>query len=86
MNASNIEKDWAWILDHADSSVGVRDTSDETGLLALQGPASAAILAGVNSPNAGALRLYHAHEFRLLGRRSGYYSDGEDALVLGRQL
>ena len=40
----------------------------------------------VRPSNAAARRLYHAHEFRLLGRRKDYYSDGEDALVLGRRL
>jgi ribosomal-protein-alanine N-acetyltransferase len=49
------------------------------------GGCSSAVLE-VRPSNAAALRLYHAHEFRLLGRRSAYYSDGEDALVLGRKL
>ena len=77
VNASNIEKDWRWILDHAESSVGVRNTSDETGLLALQGPASAAILAGVNSPSAGALRRFRFERMEVAGcpalvSRTGY--------------
>ena len=28
VNASNIAKDWGWILDHVESSIGVRDASD----------------------------------------------------------
>ncbi len=49
------------------------------------GGCSSAVLE-VRPSNTAALRLYHVHEFRMLGRRSGYYSDGEDALVLGRKL
>ncbi len=77
VNASNIKKDWRWILDHAESSVGVRNTSDEAGLLALQGPASAAILAEVNSPSAGALRRFRFEQMEVAGcpalvSRTGY--------------
>ncbi|MBW2493560.1 MAG: glycine cleavage system aminomethyltransferase GcvT [Deltaproteobacteria bacterium] len=58
VNAANIEKDHRWILDHAASAEGVRDASAETGLLALQGPASAAILARVGAADAAALRHF----------------------------
>ena len=40
VNASNIEKDYRWIVRHSPDDAGVRNASDETGLLALQGPAS----------------------------------------------
>jgi ribosomal-protein-alanine N-acetyltransferase len=49
------------------------------------GGCSSAVLE-VRPSNTAALRLYRAHEFRAVGRRPGYYSDGEDALVLGRKL
>ncbi len=58
VNASNIEKDHRWILDHVASATGVHNASDETGLLALQGPASAAILSRVGAPDAAALRRF----------------------------
>jgi aminomethyltransferase len=58
VNASNIEKDHRWILDHVASAAGVHNASDETGLLALQGPASEAILSGVGTPDAAALRRF----------------------------
>jgi len=45
VNASNIEKDYRWIVRHAGADAKVEDRSDRFGLLALQGPASAAILA-----------------------------------------
>ena len=44
VNASNIEKDYRWIVRHAGAGTKVEDRSERYGLLALQGPASAAIL------------------------------------------
>lgn len=46
VNASNIDKDWAWVESHmAGFDVTVADESDETALVAIQGP-KAQILAG----------------------------------------
>src|SRR5262249_44831135 len=36
VNASNIEKDWSWVTEHAAS--GWRNVSEDTALLAVQGP------------------------------------------------
>jgi aminomethyltransferase len=44
VNAANTDKDWEWLTRHAEGNVTLRNISDETALLALQGPASAAIL------------------------------------------
>lgn len=44
LNAANREKDVAWIKSHLSGDVALTDTSDETGQIALQGPASARIL------------------------------------------
>lgn len=38
VNASNIEKDWAWIQQHNTKDVEMHNISDKTGLLAVQGP------------------------------------------------
>jgi [ribosomal protein S18]-alanine N-acetyltransferase len=40
----------------------------------------------VRPDNAGALAVYRALGFNLLGRRRAYYRDGSDALVLRRDL
>src|SRR6266536_2841809 len=37
VNASNIDKDWAWVTGHG-KSADWKNVSDETGLLAVQGP------------------------------------------------
>lgn len=38
VNASNIDKDWAWISSHNTKNVEMHNISDRTGLLAVQGP------------------------------------------------
>ena len=38
VNASNIEKDWNWIVAHNTNNVEMHNISDKTCLLAIQGP------------------------------------------------
>ncbi len=60
VNASNIEKDVAWITRHAAGfDCTVRDRSDDFALLAIQGPASGAILQPLTNADLGALKYYH---------------------------
>ena len=40
VNASNLEKDFNWLRDHLEGDVQLIDKSDETALLAVQGPKS----------------------------------------------
>ena len=44
VNASNIEKDWAWIQRHNTKNVEMHNISDDTCLLAVQGPNATKIL------------------------------------------
>lgn len=44
VNAANIEKDLAWVQTHNDTGVEVKDMSDDTALIAVQGPKSIDIL------------------------------------------
>ena len=44
VNASNIEKDWNWIVKHNDKEVEMHNISDKTCLLAIQGPNATRIL------------------------------------------
>ena len=44
VNASNIEKDWEWIVKHNTNAVEMHNISDKTCLLAIQGPDATKIL------------------------------------------
>lgn len=44
VNASNIEKDWSWVMEHNTKNVELHNISDQTCLLAIQGPNAAKIL------------------------------------------
>ena len=44
VNAANIEKDRTWVESHNDTGVEIRDVSENTALIALQGPQSIDIL------------------------------------------
>lgn len=86
VNASNVDKDRDWIAAHADRfGTTVRDRSDETGLIALQGPESQAILARLTAADLDAIRYYHFAEGTVAGvscviSRTGY--TGEDGFEL----
>src|SRR5512132_2247182 len=38
VNAGNTDKDWAWVTEHGRGAAALRNVSEETGLLAVQGP------------------------------------------------
>jgi len=82
VNAANIEKDYRWVVRHTGQDVEVRNRSAETGLLALQGPASAAVLAAVVEAPLPALPRFAFAPAKLAGvetlvSRTGYTgSDG----------
>jgi aminomethyltransferase len=82
VNAANIEKDWRWIAGHAPPEAGARNRSDETGLLALQGPRAAQVLARVAPARTAALARWAFERSEVAGRpalvsRTGYTgSDG----------
>ncbi len=85
VNASNIEKDFAWIREHVVTDVQMRNASDEIALLALQGPRAHEILQKLTSVELGKIRYYHFAEGKVLGiecclSRTGY--TGEDGFEL----
>jgi aminomethyltransferase len=47
VNAANIEKDHRWVLQNAGEAAQIHNRSDETALLALQGPSAAPLLASL---------------------------------------
>lgn len=58
VNAANKEKDLEWIRSNLEGDATVDDVSDETALIALQGPESHGILSGLTEADIASLRYY----------------------------
>lgn len=58
VNASNIEKDWNWISKHNKYGVEMTNQSDNTSLLAVQGPKAAAALQSLTDVNLAEMKYY----------------------------
>jgi aminomethyltransferase len=58
VNASNIEKDWNWISQHNTMGVDMKDISDRTSLLAVQGPKAAEALQSLTDTDLGSMEYY----------------------------
>jgi len=58
VNASNIEKDWNWISKYNDLGVDMKDISDRTTLLAIQGPRAAETLQKLTEVDLGSMEYY----------------------------
>jgi aminomethyltransferase len=86
VNASNVDKDRDWISAYADRfDTEVIDYSDDTGLIALQGPRSQAVLSRLTSAPLDDIRYYHFAEGNVADvpaviSRTGY--TGEDGFEL----
>ncbi len=86
VNASNKEKDLAWVEGHAAAfDVDLVDASDETALLALQGPRAAEILQPLTGTDLGGIGYYRFAAGEVAGvegmiSRTGY--TGEDGFEL----
>jgi aminomethyltransferase len=86
VNASNIDRDRDWISQYADRfGTTVTDRSDETGLIALQGPLAQQILDRVTDTDLDDINYYHFAEGAVAGvdaiiSRTGY--TGEDGFEL----
>ena len=86
VNASNCDKDYAWLLEHAkEYKVKVTNKSDEIGQLALQGPRAKEILQKYTKYNLDNLKLFEFDIFDVDGSemtvsRSGY--TGEDGFEI----
>ncbi len=85
MNASNAEKDLAWLRDHRAPGVEMEDISPATGLLAVQGPGAQELLARLTDIDLAALRRFGCALGTVAGitsliARTGY--TGEDGFEL----
>jgi aminomethyltransferase len=58
VNASNIEKDWNWISQFNTEGVSMKDISDRTSLLAVQGPKAAEALQSLTDIDLGSMEYY----------------------------
>src|SRR5512139_592580 len=84
LNASNIEKDVRWMREHS-SGVEIADLSEETGLVAIQGPRALEILQTLTPVNLAAIRYYWCAQGTVAGEeallsRTGY--TGEDGFEI----
>jgi len=85
VNASNIDKDFAWMRDRTKGNVQVRNLSDETALIAIQGPRAVEILQKLTPLNLPAIKYYWFAQGKVLGQdavvsRTGY--TGEDGFEI----
>lgn len=86
VNASNIDKDWEWLTDHLIGDVVMDNQSEQTALLALQGPLAAAILSRVTDAKVDSLTPFRfIDKAEVCGRtvllsRTGY--TGEDGFEI----
>jgi aminomethyltransferase len=58
VNASNIEKDWNWISQFNTEGVSMKDISDRTSLLAVQGPKAAEALQSLTDIDLASMEYY----------------------------
>ncbi len=59
VNAGNINKDWNWIIENKSYDSVTRNIASDTGLIALQGPASIEILQSLTSEDLSKISFYH---------------------------
>ena len=77
VNASNTKKDFEWLKSHLKGEVDLRDISDATSLLAVQGPQSLAVLQKLVDVSLSDIEYYHFTRGKIVGvpmliSRTGY--------------
>ncbi|MDH3205326.1 MAG: glycine cleavage system aminomethyltransferase GcvT [Gemmatimonadota bacterium] len=86
VNASNLDKDWAWVQEHGETfDVDLQNVSDQTGLLAVQGPRARDTLRPLASIDLDSVRYYRFAEGEVAGVPaviSGTGYTGEDGFEL----
>lgn len=85
VNAANREKDLAWVRDHARGDTQVQDVTEETALVAVQGPVAESVMGAIVDAGVATLPYYHSAEMKTAGRealvsRTGY--TGEDGFEI----
>lgn len=59
VNASNIDKDWAWISSHNTMGATLTNASDQYCLFAVQGPKAATAMQSITPVDLAAVKFYH---------------------------
>ncbi|NGX84060.1 glycine cleavage system aminomethyltransferase GcvT [Aequorivita sp. KMM 9714] len=59
VNASNIDKDWAWIEKHNTMGAEMKNISDDYSLLAIQGPKAIEAMQSLTSEDLSAIKFYN---------------------------
>ncbi len=59
VNASNIDKDWAWIEKHNSMGATMRNISEDYSLLAIQGPKALEAMQSLTSEDLSAIKFYN---------------------------
>ncbi|MBE8721420.1 glycine cleavage system aminomethyltransferase GcvT [Sphingobacterium pedocola] len=67
VNASNIEKDWNWISKYNTEGVDMKDISDKTSLLAIQGPKAADALQSLTDIDLAPMEYYSFQKGKFAG-------------------
>ncbi len=67
VNASNIEKDWNWIQKFNDKGVEMHNISDQTSLLAVQGPKAADALQSLTDIDLASMEYYSFQKGKFAG-------------------
>jgi len=67
VNASNIEKDWDWVVANNTMGVELHNISDKTTLLAVQGPQAISVLQGLTEMDLGEMKYYTYHKGEFAG-------------------
>ncbi|MEW9500402.1 glycine cleavage system aminomethyltransferase GcvT [Jeotgalibacillus marinus] len=86
INASNIDKDVAWLLEHVNEDVQVKNISTEIAQLAIQGPNAERILQRLTDTNLAEISFFHfqnevhINNVSALVSRTGY--TGEDGFEI----
>jgi len=85
VNAANIDKDWTWVTERGGGASGWRNVSDETALLAVQGPRAEGLVHRLADCDVTRVAYYHFLRGTIAGvpaliSRTGY--TGEDGFEL----
>lgn len=67
VNAGNIQKDWDWISSHNDFDCNLINISDQTGLLAVQGPKAIDVIQQLTALDLSQMKYYHFQKSTLAG-------------------